>query len=243
MAKKKTAANKKAKNNSQSLNRIISTINKGRDSKRSKGWLITFEGSEGSGKTTQIGRIATRFEDLGFKVVLAREPGGTEIGEEIRHLLKFAQPGHEIYPETELLLFAASRAQLVREVFFPSLKRGDIVLCDRFLDSTTVYQGVGRQIAADSVHMINNFAAGNIIPDVTVVIDLAAEIGFERIKHRATSTPDRLEQETIGFYRKVREGYLMLAKATPERFIVVDGTTSREKIEERIWDELSQRVI
>ena len=247
MAKKKTPIRKKAKANLRVLSHKTQTTRKGRStgkkSTKSRGWLITFEGSEGSGKTTQISRIAARFEDSGFKVVVTREPGGTEIGEEIRHLLKFAQPGQGMSPETELLLFAASRAQLVREVFVPSLKRGNIILCDRFLDSTTVYQGVGRQIAAEPVYMINTFAVGNIIPDITVVIDLPAEVGFERIKHRATGVPDRLEQETIGFYRKVREGYLMLAKAMPERFVVVDGTKSRQRIEERIWDELSHRIV
>ncbi len=247
MAKKKTAPRAKARVNSRANNRKTPHPRKRRSTQKRtpkpRGWLVTFEGSEGSGKTTQIGRIASRFEDSGLDVVVTREPGGTEIGEEIRHLLKFAQPGRGMSPETELLLFAASRAQLVREVFVPSLKRGDIILCDRFLDSTTVYQGVGRQIAAEPVHMINTFAVGDIIPDITVVLDLPAEDGFERIKHRATGVPDRLEQETIGFYRKVREGYLILAKAMPERFVVVDGTESRQKIEERIWDELSQRIV
>ncbi len=204
--------------------------------------LISFEGSEGSGKTSQISRLSARFEDARHPVICTREPGGTEIGEEIRHLLKHASPSTKITPEAELLLFAASRAQLVREVIVPALGKGKIILCDRFLDSTTVYQGVGRQISAEPVHIINTFAVGNIIPDITVVLDIPAETGFARIKHRTTDMPDRMESETIDFYRKVREGYLLLAKALPERFIVVDGNKSRKWIEDKLWDELIQRI-
>lgn len=208
-----------------------------------RGYLITFEGSEGSGKTTQIGRIADRFTDAGYEVVVTREPGGTDIGEEIRHILKHADSGSGMFPETELLLFAASRAQLVREVIEPAVTAGKIVLCDRFMDSTTVYQGIGRKIQSGPVHMINTFAVGDLVPDVTVVIDVPAEVGFERIRHRVTDLPDRMEQENIEFYRNVREGYLMLAKALPERFIIVDGMDEAEAIEERLWKALRKRVI
>ena len=208
-----------------------------------RGYLITFEGSEGSGKTTQIGRIADRFTDAGYDVVVTREPGGTTIGEEIRHILKHGDSGVGMFPETELLLFAASRAQLVREVIQPALAEGKIVLCDRFMDSTTVYQGVGRKIQSGPVHMINTFAVGDIIPDVTVVIDVPAEVGFERIRHRVTDLPDRMEEENIEFYRNVREGYLMLAKALPERFLITDGMDTIENIEEKLWKGLRRRVI
>ena len=202
--------------------------------------LISFEGSEGSGKTTQVSRMATFCEDAGYDVIVTREPGGTEIGEEIRHLLMHASSGLKMYPETELLLFAASRAQLVREVIQPALKDGKIILCDRFLDSTTVYQGVGRQISREPVHIINTFAVGNLMPDITIVVDVPAEIGLERIKHRVTDLPDRMEQENIEFYRKVREGYLMLAQAMPERFIVTDGTKPRGEIADELWDKLKE---
>ena len=211
--------------------------------RKKRGLLITFEGPQGSGKTAQISRISTRFEDAGYNVVVTREPGGTEIGEEIRHLLKHGTSNRNMTPETELLLFAASRAQLVREIFIPSLKKGKIILCDRFLDSTTVYQGVGRQISAEPVHIINTFAVGNLIPDITVVLDVPAEVGFSRIRHRATDLSERMEEETIDFYRKVREGYLMLAKALSERFIVIDGTEERKSVEEKIWHELNQRIV
>jgi dTMP kinase len=208
-----------------------------------RGFLISFEGSEGSGKSTQISRIADRFEDAGYDVVVTREPGGTPIGEEIRHILMHGADGDKMMPETELLLFAASRAQLVREVTLPAVEAGKIVLCDRFMDSTTVYQGVARNIQSEPVHMINTFAVGHMVPDVTVVIDLDAEIGLERVRHRANDLPDRMEQENIQFYQKVRNGYLMLAKAMPERFIVVDGELPREELETTIWKELRQRVI
>lgn len=208
-----------------------------------RGYLISFEGSEGSGKSTQISRIAARFEDAGYEVVVTREPGGTPIGEEIRHILMHASQSQNMMPETELLLFAASRAQLVREVILPAVEAGKIVLCDRFMDSTTVYQGVARNIQSEPVHLINTFAVGNMIPDVTVVIDLDAEIGLSRVRHRANDLPDRMEQENIQFYQKVRTGYLMLAKAMPERFVVVDGELHRDELEEKIWKELRQRVI
>lgn len=213
------------------------------DNDDSRGYLISFEGSEGSGKSTQVERAAERFEKAGYEVIVTREPGGTPLGEEIRHLLMHASEGDEMFPETELLLFAASRAQLVRQVIAPALEAGKIVLCDRFLDSTTVYQGVGRKIAHEPVSQINQFAVGDIVPDVTVVVDIPAEEGFARIRHRVTDMPDRMEQESIDFYRKVREGYLALAKALPERFVVVDGRDKRDEVEQTIWSKLRERVI
>jgi len=200
------------------------------------GVFITFEGSEGSGKSTQIDRLVSRVEAAQREVVVTREPGGTEIGEEIRHLLKHSSVGKSMCPETELLLFAASRAQLVRELIYPSLSKGKVILCDRFLDSTTVYQGVARKLSPDPVSTINRFAVGEIMPDLTVILDVPAEVGFSRIKHRATDLPDRMEQENIEFYRNVRDGYLMLAKRFPERFVVVDGTMELDEIEEEIWN-------
>ncbi len=208
-----------------------------------RGFLISFEGSEGSGKSTQISRVARRFEDAGYDVVVTREPGGTSIGEEVRHILMHSDKSGKMQPETELLLFAASRAQLVREVIYPAVQDGKIVLCDRFMDSTTVYQGIARNIQSEPVHIINTFAVGEMIPDVTLVIDIAAEEGLKRIRLRANDLPDRMEEENIAFYQKVRNGYLMLAKAMPERFIIVDGGLPHDELEETIWKELRQRVI
>jgi dTMP kinase len=146
-----------------------------------------------------------------------------------------------MFPETELLLFAACRAQLVREVILPAVRAGKIILCDRFLDSTTVYQGVARQLSADPVAAINRFAVGELLPDLTVVLDVPADIGLTRARGRAGARPDRLEQENIDFYQRVREGYLLLARSLPQRFLVVDGTLPTEEITEKIWHEFKRR--
>jgi len=204
-------------------------------------FFISFEGSEGSGKSTQIALLAERLKAEGREVVVTREPGGTEIGEEIRHLLKHADSGRAMFPETELLLFAASRAQLVREVIRPAQEAGKIILCDRFLDSTTVYQGVARKLSADPVAGINRFAVGEILPSLTVVLDLPAEVGLARARGRPSAKPDRMEQESLDFYQRVRDGYLLLARSLPERFLVVDGTLPTEQITEIIWKEFKRR--
>lgn len=207
-----------------------------------KGILISFEGSEGCGKSTQIRRLADRLEEIDHRdVVVTREPGGTRIGEDIRHLLMHAETNEAMCPEAELLLFAASRAQLVRELILPAVNEGKIVLCDRFLDSTTVYQGVARQIAEDPVTQINNFAVGDIIPDLTVILDVPAEVGLERIKHRVSDMPDRMEQENVQFYGKVRDGYLHLARSLPDRFFVVDGEAEPDEVEMEVWNEIHAR--
>ena len=146
-----------------------------------------------------------------------------------------------MYPETELLLFAASRAQLVRELLIPSIKAGKIILCDRYLDSTTVYQGAARQMSSDPVQQINTFAVGNLVPDLTIILDIPAEVGMHRVQFRANDIPDRMEQENIDFYQRVREGYLVLANSLPDRFLVVDGSEERDIIEENIWQAIHER--
>ena len=206
------------------------------------GVLISFEGSEGSGKSTQIARLAKRLQEHGRDVLSTREPGGTEIGEQIRNIIVHNSKGDEMCAETELLLFAAARAQLVRENIAPALLRGAIVLSDRFLDSSTVYQGIGRNLAMGPVNQINRFAVGNVMPDITVVIDVPTDVSLARIRQRASDLPDRMERENIDFYEKVREGYLVLAKGMPERFIVIDGTKSEDAIEKQIWTELEKRL-
>ena len=209
---------------------------------KTTGRLISFEGSEGSGKSTQISRLAEHFQKTHREVVTTREPGGTEIGEQIRNIIVHNSKGDEMCAETELLLFAASRAQLVREVIAPALMRGAIVLSDRYLDSSTVYQGIGRNLAADPVAQINRFAVGNVLPDLTVVIDVPTEIGLARLKQRASDLPDRMERENVDFYEKIRAGYLVLAKGMPERFIVIDGTKTEEVIAKKIWAEVQTRL-
>ena len=206
------------------------------------GKLFTFEGSEGSGKSTQIELLADELEGMGNEVIVTREPGGTEIGEEIRHLLIHNSAGNDMAPEAELLLFAAARAQLVRQVVIPGLQEGKIILCDRFLDSTTVYQGAARSISSDPVSYINQFAAASITPDLTFILDVPAEVSIARVKRRVTDLPDRMEQENVDFYKKVREGYLLLARSLPERFHVVDGTREMRENQEDILKTVLENI-
>ncbi len=206
------------------------------------GKLFSFEGSEGSGKSTQIDLLAQELIDMGHEIVVTREPGGTEIGESIRHLLIHQSLEEEMTPETELLLFAASRAQIVRQVILPALKQGKIVICDRFLDSTTVYQGAARSIASDPVSYINQFAAGPVIPRRTYILDVPAEESISRVKKRASDLPDRMEKENIDFYRKVRDGYLLLANSLPERYHVIDGTRPKQDIQEEVLKSVLSQI-
>jgi dTMP kinase len=211
-------------------------------SARRRGILISFEGSEGSGKSTQIAHLAERLQESGFAVVSTREPGGTEIGEQVRNIIVHNSKGDEMCAETELLLFAASRAQLVREIIAPNLLKGVTVLCDRYIDSSTVYQGVARNLSLDPVQQINQFAVGNVLPDLTIVLDVPTRTSLTRIHQRASDLPDRMERENIEFYKKVREGYLMLARSLPKRFFVVDGTLPEKKINGLIWGEVRKRI-
>ena len=211
------------------------------------GIFITFEGSEGCGKTTQIERLARRLAagGSGREVLTLREPGGTPLGEEVRRLLKHTAPGWSVVPEAELLLFAASRAQLVREAISPALAAGRVVLCDRFLDSTTVYQGVARRLEPASVTLVNDLATGGLQPDVTFLLDLPAELALGRARRRDTATgqgPDRMEQEAPVFYEQVRAGYLRLAGAFADRFVVIDASRSIDEIEGLIWNHLTARL-
>jgi dTMP kinase len=202
--------------------------------KQPTGKLISFEGSEGSGKSTQIARLAKQLAKLKHDVVTVREPGGTEIGEQIRNIIVHNSKGDEMCAETELLLFAAARAQLVREVIAPALLKGTTVLSDRFLDSSTVYQGIGRNLAADPVNQINRFAIGTVMPDLTIVLDVPTKVSLARIRQRASDVPDRMERENIDFYEKIRAGYLLLAKGMPDRILVVDGTLKEDVIARKI---------
>jgi len=206
------------------------------------GKLISFEGSEGSGKSTQIARLAAHLQKIGREVVATREPGGTEIGEQIRNIIVHNSRGDEMCPETELLLFTAARAQVVREVIAPALQRGAVVLSDRYLDSSTVYQGIARNLAPGPVSEINQFAVGNVMPDLTIVIDVPTEVSLARIRQRASDLPDRMERENISFYTKVREGYLLLAKQWPARVVVLDGTLTPDELDQKVWAAVEQRL-
>lgn len=206
------------------------------------GKLISFEGSEGSGKSTQIARLAAHLQLLGREVLTTREPGGTEIGEQVRNIIVHNSRGDEMCAETELFLFAAARAQLVRQVIAPALITGTIVLTDRFLDSSTVYQGIARNLASDPVQQINHFAVGNVFPDLTIILDVPTEVSLARIRLRASDLPDRMERENAAFFAKVREGYLLLAQSIPNRFHVIDGTQPEAVIEKEIWKAVQKLV-
>ena len=201
--------------------------------------FITFEGSEGCGKSTQVRRLAARLGKAGTSVVVTREPGGTKIGESIRELLQFAPESAAMMAETELLLFEASRAQLVREVIKPALARGDCVIADRFFDSTTVYQGAARKLDRQIVEQLNAFAVGECVPAVTFVLDV--DLTTARSRMKGPRRPDRMEMESDEFYDKVIEGYRQLAKDEPKRVALIDGTKSTDSIDAEIWNILSVR--
>ena len=202
--------------------------------------FITFEGSEGCGKSTQVQRLTARLDRAGVPHLVTREPGGTEIGESIRELLQFAPQGVGMTPPTELLLFEASRSQLVREKIKPALEHGLCVISDRFFDSTTVYQGVARKLDRQIVEQLNAFAIGDCRPDVTFVLDVDPGIAHSRMRHIARR-PDRMEQESTEFYEQVREAYRELAAVEPNRIVLIDGSRPEDSIENEIWEIISKR--
>ncbi|WP_395751901.1 dTMP kinase [Prosthecobacter sp.] len=204
----------------------------------STGFLLSFEGSEGCGKSTQIALLRSRLEAGGRSVVVLREPGGTELGESIRHLLQHAKEGAAMTSETELLLFAASRAQLVREKIRPLLEAGTFVILDRFLDSTTVYQGIARGLPLESVRAINHFAIGGTLPQLTLVLDMDSATARQRI-HQTGRELDRIESQPQSFFEKVRQGYLEVAHAEPERVKIIDASASPEAVHASIWQILT----
>ena len=201
--------------------------------------FITFEGSEGSGKSTQAERLAARIQRCGVPYVLTREPGGTPIGESIRDLLQFAPHNSDMTPETELLLFEASRSQLVREIIKPALERGMCVIADRFSDSTTVYQGAARQLDHEMIERVNAFAVADCVPDITFVLDVDAASAESRMSEPRKA--DRMEQQSAEFYERVREGYRELAASERKRIVMIDGSGDLDEIERQIWETLSSR--
>jgi len=201
--------------------------------------FITFEGSEGCGKSTQVKRLTARLERLGVPFLITREPGGTPIGESIRELLQFAPESAAMTPETELLLFEASRAQLVREVIKPALKSGKCVIADRFFDSTTVYQGVARKLEARFVQQLNAFAVGDCVPDITFFLDV--DLKTARARMKGPRRPDRMEMESDEFYEQVIAAYSDLAKRESKRVVLIDGLKPADEIENEIWKIVSSR--
>jgi dTMP kinase len=203
--------------------------------------FISLEGGEAAGKSTQIARLAHRLTQLGHQVMVTREPGGTPLGESIRNLLKHAPEGRGMAAETELLLFLASRAELVRKVIVPALDQGSWVLSDRFLDSTTVYQGAGRRLPVEVVERVDAVAVGTHLPGLTLVLDLDPAEARRRLDERArpASQFDRMEAESSDFFDRVRQGYFDVAKAHPQRVRIVEAGGTIEETAEAIWKEVS----
>ncbi|MGQ9888763.1 MAG: dTMP kinase [Aggregatilineales bacterium] len=205
--------------------------------------FITFEGLDGSGKTTQIQRAAAELRAAGHNVLLAREPGGTAIGDQIRAVLHDLHNA-EIHPHTELLLYNASRAQLVAQVLRPHLAAGGLALCDRFFDSTLAYQGWGRGLDMDALRVIVAFAAGGLRPDLTILLDLAPEEALRRRRQASLLGEEwnRLDDMELDFHRRVHAGYRALAQAEPARWAVVDASGSLEAVAQQVRLLLAARV-
>ncbi|MEO0072533.1 MAG: dTMP kinase [candidate division WOR-3 bacterium] len=203
-----------------------------------RGILIAFEGIEGSGKSTQAHRLYEYLRSLGYKVILTYEPGGTEIGDEIRKIL-LNERFKSMHPKTELFLYLASRAQHVYEKILLALRAKMIVITDRFSLSSLAYQGVGRDLTVKVVSRLNKYACANIKPDITILIDVPVEVGLARIQTRGCAAPDRLENETLEFYTKVRNAYLKLARKAPKKIWVFSG----EKSEGELFSEIKDRLV
>jgi len=204
------------------------------------GLFVTFEGGEACGKSTQVRRLVRRLEKLGRTVLAVYEPGSTEIGSAIRQLLLHAKTGVPMRNETELLLFAASRAQLVGETIRPAIQRGSVVVSDRFYDSTTVYQGIGRGLDLTFVNALNEFVAAECKPDRTFLLDLDVAISRARLLRRVrpVGQQDRMERLSDEFFEQVRRGYLEIARAEPQRVKIIDASGSEDQVEEAIWSEI-----
>lgn len=193
--------------------------------------FISFEGPDGSGKTTQVARLADTLTQLGYQVLITREPGGTPIGDQIRQVLADLK-NTGMHPRSETLLFLAARAQLVEQVIKPRLAEGHIVLCDRYADSTMAYQGYGHQNDLDQIKSLINFATGGLKPDLTLLLDLGAEVGLKR--KAEGSEWNRLDAYSLEFHQRVRQGYLALAEAESDRWVVINADQQAEKVQDQV---------
>ncbi len=202
--------------------------------------LITFEGLDFSGKTTQIKLLSDKLRKLNYDVIVVREPGGTPISEKIRDIL-LDKKNLEMTQMAEVLLFSAARTQLVSQIIIPALQSKKIVICDRYYDSTTAYQGCGRGISLDAVKQINKLAALGTVPDITFFIDIPLSEVALRLKVSKASA-DRMESSGDAFYEKVRKGFFDIAKSEPERFLVIDGNRYIESVSDEIWKIVSQNL-
>ena len=198
--------------------------------------FISFEGLEGSGKSTQVGLLGSKLKEEGYEIVVTREPGGTRIGELIREITH-GRDNVDLTGVTEAYLMAASRAQHVREIIKPALDAGKIVVCDRFLDSSLAYQGYGRELGEEIIWQLNTLAIEEVLPDLTFFLDVSPEVGFER--RNGAKKIDRLDLQQKDFYERVYEGYKQLAEKYKERFVTIDGTKSVEEVAGMVWEKVS----
>lgn len=194
-------------------------------------FFITIEGPDGSGKSTQARLLADHLKDKGHDVLFTREPGGTEIGDQIRRVI-MSLDNKRMSPQAEFLLFSASRAQLVREVIQPKLAAGGVVVCDRFYDSSLAYQGYGHQLDLDQLRSVTQFVTGGLVPDLSLLLDLPSEAGLNRRKEAGLW--NRLDDYDLAFHERVRAGYQQLAQAEPRRWVVIDATRSKTEIQSRM---------
>jgi len=202
--------------------------------------FITLEGPDGSGKTTQAHLLVERLRQQGHRVVLTREPGGTVIGDQIRAILH--DPANsDMRPQAEILLYSASRAQLVAQVIRPALAEGQVVISDRFYDSTLAYQGYGRGLDLPTLWEITRFATGGLVPDLTLCLDIRPEEGLKR-RRLSGEEWNRLDQEALEFHRRVRAGYLELAGLEPHRWVVIDAARSVDEVQAEIWTVVTERM-
>ena len=203
--------------------------------------FITLEGPEGSGKTTAVDYAVSKLEEMGYKIVRTREPGGTPISEQIRNVI-LDKANTAMDERTEALLYAASRRQHLVEKVWPALKEGKIVICDRYLDSSLAYQGGARGLGIENILNVNNFATEGTFPDLTLLFDIDPKIGLARIAANANREVNRLDLEKLDFHNKVRNTFLELAKRYPERFIVIDASKSREEVADATLKAMLSRI-
>ena len=207
------------------------------------GIFLTLEGGEGCGKSTQLERVAEALRArTGREVVTARSPGGTEVAEKIRIILKTPEPGENLLPETELMLFGACHAQMCEHMIRPALARGAVVISDRFTDSTLVYQGCARRIAPETVARVNEFVCRGTCPDLVLVLDIPVELGLRRATGRNDARNDRFDSESMAFHTAVRNGFLELARRDTGRFAVIDASPSEEQVTQSILEAIHARL-